>query len=70
MTVSSLDAYNSSVHLSLGDVALYGRTVPTIIWLMIKQSNTDHFHKGAKLCLGRTESVVRPIKALHSYLAI
>ena len=46
------------------------RTAPTIIWLMIKQSKIDPFRKGAKLCLGQTESVVCPIKALLSYLTI
>ena len=31
MTVPSLDAYDPSVHLSLGDVALDSRTAPTIV---------------------------------------
>ena len=70
MTVPSQDAYDSSIHLSLDDVALDSRTTPTILWLKIKQSKTDPFRKGAKLCLGRTESVVCPIKALLPYLAI
>ena len=70
MTTPSRDAYDSSVHLSLGDVSLDSRTTPTIIWLNIKQSKTDPFHKGAKLCLGRTESVVCPVKALLPYLAV
>jgi len=69
MTVPSRDAYDSSVHLSLDDVALDSRTALTIIWLTIKQSKTDPFWKGAKLCLGQTESVVCPIKALLSYQA-
>ena len=70
MTVPNLDAYDSSIHLSLGDVPLDSRTAPTIIWLTIKQSKTDPFHKEAKLCLGQTEPVVCPIKGLLSYLAI
>lgn len=70
MTVPSQDTYDSSVHLSLKDVALDCRTTPTIIWLTIKQSKTDPFRKGARLCLGRTESVVCPVKALLPYLAI
>ena len=63
MTTPSRDAYDSSVHLSLGDVALDSR-------LNIKQSKTDLFRKGAKLCLGRTESVVCPVKTLLPYLAV
>ena len=70
MTIPSRDSYDSSRHLSLGDVALDSRTNPTIIWLTIKQSKTDPFRKGARLCLGRTASVVCPIKALLPYLAI
>ena len=70
MTVSSQDAYNNSVHLSLGDIALDSRTSQTIIWLTIKQSKTDPFRKGVKLCLGLTDSVVCPVKALLPYLAI
>ena len=70
MTIPSLDAFNSAVHLSLGDIALDSRTTPTIIWVTIKQSKTDPFRKGVRLCLGRTESVVCPIKALLPYLAI
>ena len=70
MTIPSSDTFNSAVHLSLGDIALDSRTTPTIIWVTIKQSKTDPFRKGVRLCLGRTESVVCPIKALLPYLAI
>ena len=70
MTTPSWDAYNSSVHLSLSYVALDSRTTPTIICLNIKKSKTDPFHKGAKLCLGQTELVVCPIKALLPCLAV
>ena len=70
MTAPNLDEYDSSVHLSLKDVALDSRTAPTIIWLTIKQSKTDPFRKGAKICLGKTDLVVCPVKALLPYLAI
>ena len=46
ITAPNLDEYDSSVHLSLKDVALDSRTAPTIIWLTIKQSKTDPFRKG------------------------
>ena len=70
MTVPTKTAFNDSIHLSLGDVALDSRSTPTIIWLMIKQSKTDPFRKGARLCLGLTDSIVCPIKALLPYLAL
>jgi len=46
------------------------RTSPSIVWFTIKQSKIDPFHKGVKLCLGITDSVVCPVKALLPYLAI
>ena len=70
ITIPNQNAYDTSVHLSLQDVALDSRTTPTIVWLMIKQSKTDSFRKGVKLCLGRTDAVVCPVKALLTYLAI
>lgn len=70
MTIQNQNAYDSTVHLSLQDVALDSRASPTIIWLTIKQSKTDPFRKGVRLCLGRTDSVVCPVKALLTYLAI
>jgi len=70
MTLPSQQAYDSSVHLSLNDVALDNRSNPTIIWLMIKQSETDPFRMGVNLCLGRTASVVCLVKAVLPYLAL
>ena len=70
MTISDQNAYDSSVHLSIQDIALDSRSAPAIVWLTIKQSKTDLFRKGVRLCLGRTNSVVYPVKAMVTYLAI
>ena len=70
MTVPSREAYDSSVHLSIEDVTVDSKFNPTTVWLTIKQSKTDPFRMGIKLCLGRTESVVCPVKAVLPYLAI
>ena len=70
MTIPNQNAYDSNVHLSLQDVALDSRITPSIVWITIKQSKTDPFRRGVKLCLGRTDSVVCPVKALLNYLAI
>ena len=70
MTVPSQQEYDSSCHLALRDIALNNSMTPTIAWLTIKQSKTDPFRKGAKLCLSLTDSVVCPIKALLPYLAL
>ena len=70
MTVPSQEAYDSSVHLSIEDVAVDSKSNPTTIWLTIKHSKTDPFCMRVNLCLGRTKSVVCPIKALLPYLNI
>ena len=70
MTVPSQDTCDHLVHLSLEDVTLDSRSHLTIIWLTIKQSKTDPFRKGAKLCLGCTDSVACPVKAMLPYLAV
>ena len=70
MTVPSQEAFDSSVHLSIEDVAVDSKSNPTTVWLTIKQSKTDPFRMGINLCLGHTESVVYPVKALLPYLAI
>lgn len=70
MTVPTQTAFNGSIHLSLRDVALDSRLTPTIVWLTIKQSKTDPFRKGARLCLSLTDLIVCPVKALLPYLAL
>jgi len=70
MTVPTKMAYDPSIHLSLKDVALSSRSMPTIIWLTIKQSKTDPFHKGARLCLSITDLKICPVKALLPYLTL
>ena len=70
MTVPNQAAFNESVHLSLGAVTVDSRCNPTTMWVNIKQSKTDPFRAGVKLCLARTESPIYPIKAILPYLAI
>ena len=70
MTVQNQKNYDRTMHLSSQDVALDSRVTPTIIWLTITQSKTDPFCKGVRLYLGRTDSVICPVKAMLTYLAI
>jgi len=70
MTVTSQESFDQVVHLTVEDVTLDSRANPSIIWLNVKQSKTDPFHKGVKLCLGCTDSAVCPVKALLPYLAV
>jgi len=70
MTVPNQESFDDSAHLSLRDISVDSRSNPTTIWLTIKQSKTDPFRAGVKLCLTRTESIVCPVKALLPYLAV
>ena len=45
-TIPSPQSYDSSVHLSLSDLAVDSHTTPSIIRLRIKQSKTDPFRQG------------------------
>lgn len=70
MTIPNQNAYNSSVYLSLQGVALYSRTTPTIVWLTIKQWMMDPFCKRVKFCVGCTNSVICPVKALLTFVEV
>ena len=65
-TVPSQSDFCPETHLTLQDLSLDSRLNPTRIQVTIKQSKTDPFRPGHKLCLGITGSSICPISA---YLA-
>ena len=69
-TVPSTNDYDSTVHLSLQDIAINSYTAPTVIRLNIKQSKTDPFHKGIQLFLGKTDHNICLIAAILPYLTL
>ena len=69
-TVPSQEEYCPTSHLSLQDIVVDSRTSPTMIQVTIKQSKTDLFRIGCKLCLGKTGVDICPISAILPYLAI
>lgn len=69
-TVPSQGEYCPATHLSLQDIVVDSRESPTMIQVMIKQSKTDPFRQGCRLCLGKTGKGVCPISAILPYLAI
>ena len=69
-TVPQQDNYDSSIHLSLADIALDSRSSPQIIQVHIKQSKTDPFRQGVNMYLGRTDQDVCLVRAIVAYLAI
>ena len=68
MTTPDEGGYDAGVHLSFGDIALDNLQKPSFVQVSIKQSKTDPFRKGVKLCVGRTDSDLCPVGALLSYL--
>jgi len=70
MMVPNQESFDDALHLSLRDISVDSRSNPTTIWLTIKQSKTDPFHSGVKLCLTHAESRVCPVKTLLPYLAV
>ena len=68
-TVPSQSEFCPKTHLTLQDLVIDSRTKPTMIQVTIKQSKTDPFHQGCKLCLGKTGANICPISAILPYLA-
>ena len=50
--VSSLEAYDPSVHLT--DISIDSRDCPTVVIVRIKVSKTDPYRTGVDIHLGRT----------------
>ena len=56
--------------LSNKDIAVDSHINPTMIRITLRQSKTDVFGAGVEIYLGRTNSIVCPVKALLAYLAL
>ena len=71
ITVPSVSAYDESVHLSWGDIAIDNPQSPTImIRVKLKKSKTDQLGKGADIMIGRTDCVLCPVTAVLSYMML
>ena len=68
MTVPSDEEYDSSVHLSVQDIAVDDSKHRSVLRIAIKQSKTDPFRKGVDLFVGKTGSSLCPVAAMLSYL--
>ena len=65
-----MHTYDPSVHLSFSDIAVDNLERPAVLRLTIKQSKTDQFRKGVDLFLGKTDTDIRPVRALLNYLIL
>ena len=71
LTTPSQRAFDSSVHLTFGDIAVDSMMNTQLIRVSFKQSKTDHFRSGAQVFLGRTgDKKLCPVAAVLAYLAV
>ena len=66
----SIENFDPSYHLSLGDVAADSLTDPSFIQLSLKGSKTDPFRKGVTITIGKTGELLCPVQALCNYLLL
>ena len=64
MTVPSDDAFDPSVHLGVGDIAVDDPSHPSMFIVTVKQSKTDPFRKGVNLFVGRATTSLCPVAAM------
>ena len=69
ITTPSLTAFDPTVHLSWGDVAVDDPIRPKSIRIHLKRSKCDQFGAGVDIHLGRTTSPLCPVTAVLAYMA-
>ena len=69
ITIPSSAAYDSTTHLSWGDVTIDNSLSPKLLQVILKRSKTDQTGKGAKVFIGRTDGLLCPVTAILSYMA-
>ena len=70
ITVPTQTDYDSSTHLSYGDIMFDSKASPTFVQVNIKASKTDPFRKGVAICMGRTNNDLCPVAALAAYITL
>ena len=67
--LDSQSAFNQTIHLTWGDVAVNDPANPTMLRIRLKQSKTDQLGSGADIILGRTNTDICPVAALLGYIS-
>ena len=70
LTVPSDSAFDPSIHLSWGDLAVDNPESPAIMSVTLKASKMDPFRKGVTLYIGRVSSNLCPVSAMLAYLVL
>ena len=61
-------SFHEETDLSWGDVAVDSHDTPQMVKVHLKKSKCDQFGKGVDIYLGRTDTVLCPVKALLTYI--
>ncbi len=64
------DGYDTSCHLSRGDVMVDDPAHPSKIEVRIKASKTDPFRQGISIFIGRVASDLCPKAAMLAYMVV
>ena len=70
ITIPSASAFDQSVHLSLGDVAIDSGTLPAIIKVHLKRSKCDQLRKGVDVFIGRSDCPPCPVSETLRYVSL
>ena len=69
-TVPCDSGFNSSAHLSWGDLAVDDSGHPSVLSIQLKAFKTDPFRKGITLFIGKVPSNLSPVSAMLAYLLV
>ena len=70
LTVPNDSAFDPSVHLAWGDLAVDKPENPAVLSVQIKASKTDPFRRGITLYIGRVPSDLCPVSAVLAYYLV
>ena len=62
--------FDTSEHLTLGDISLDSRTAPSKMFITIKASKTDPFQAGVTIVMGATGHDLCPVAATVPFLSL
>jgi len=69
ITIPTLPAFNSSNHLSRGDLAIDNKDHPQVLKVRLKKLKVDHLGKGVDVYMGKTDCHLCPVIAFIQYMS-
>ena len=68
--MTSVGEFDPASSLCASDISVDSRENPTMVCVVLRQSKTDPFRKGASIYLGRTYGDLCPVVALLGYIML